>query len=188
MISLPTRVCVFLTFVPCCSIAYLAWFFYTVPSERNGKGRPWPKFENAGLWRTLFEWFPMRIVVTQPLEQAKQYMFGVHPHGGLAVHRGMFGFCTKTLWEHAFPGIEFRVLTATAAFRVGLPHEPLPTLKLPGSCTASAHAQTALVLRCRSSARCGFGVTASTHRRRLRSERSGVVRRCFCTLEARRSR
>jgi 1-acyl-sn-glycerol-3-phosphate acyltransferase len=30
----------------------------------------------------------------------------------------MFGFCTRRFWKPAFPGINFRVLTATAAFRI----------------------------------------------------------------------
>ena len=98
--------------------AYAAWFAISAPSERDGKGRPWHAFEDLWFWRLLFSWFPMRIVVTQPLPPSGQYVFGVHPHGGLAFNRGMFGFSTRPLWKPAFAGIDFRVLTATAAFRI----------------------------------------------------------------------
>ena len=45
-------------------------------------------------------------------------MMCAHPHGVLAFNRALFGFSTRTLWDRAFPGVKFRVLTATAAFRV----------------------------------------------------------------------
>jgi 2-acylglycerol O-acyltransferase 2 len=35
----------------------------------------------------------------------------------------MFGFSTSTLWTHVFPGVQFRVLAATAALRVPMIRE-----------------------------------------------------------------
>lgn len=103
--------------------AYLLWCVLTRHSERDGKGRPWPAFENLHLWQRIFAWFPMKLIVAAPLPPGGQYIFGVHPHGGLAFNRGMFGFNTSKFWRVAYPGIDFRVLTATAAFRVPLIRE-----------------------------------------------------------------
>ena len=100
-------------------VAYLSWFALTHHSETDGHGRPWPEFENLWLFRRLLEWFPVRLVQpTVPLSPNRQYVFCIHPHGGLAFGRSMFGFGTRNLWEPAFPGINFRVLAATAALRV----------------------------------------------------------------------
>lgn len=99
--------------------AYLSWFVLSHHSEIDGRGRPWVAFENLWLWRRIFEWFPIRLVASEALPSSgQQYIFGIHPHGGLAFGRAMFGFCTEQLWDQTFPGIDFRVLTATAAFRV----------------------------------------------------------------------
>jgi len=114
---------------------YVRWLVISMPSEKD-LGRPWPWFENLPLFSFLFGYFPfgltrakpMRHHKTDPAEHAKLdpkglYVFGVHPHGALAFNRGMFGFSTRTLWNKAFPGIDFRVLTATAALRVPLIRE-----------------------------------------------------------------
>jgi hypothetical protein len=60
----------------------------------------------------------VRILRTQELDSSKKYIFACHPHGTLAFNRAAVGFSTDTLWNQAFPGISFRVLTARAAFFV----------------------------------------------------------------------
>ena len=101
------------------TVAYLTWFAWTYRSEVDGQGRPWPALENFFLWRLVFAWFPSRLLPpATPLSSQYQYIFGVHPHGGFAYNRAVFGFCTQHFWDQAFPGIPFRVLVATAAFRV----------------------------------------------------------------------
>lgn len=107
-------------------VSYFAWAAATRESERQ-LGRPWPWFENLGIWSWLFSYFPFAIERAQslgdktllpPLKADGLYIFGLHPHGALAFNRGMFGFSTSTLWFKAFPGVQFRVLAATAALRV----------------------------------------------------------------------
>jgi len=104
--------------------AYLTWVVFSHHSEVDGKGRPWEAYENFAIWGRIFEWFPLRLVPPAvPLSPSNQYIFVVHPHGGLASNRAMFGFCTKHFWDPAFPGVDFRVLTATAAFRIPIIRE-----------------------------------------------------------------
>jgi hypothetical protein len=111
--------------------AYGVWFMISHPDERKS-GRPWPWFENLPIFQFLFDYFPFSIVRAIPLKKTKEsadlkldpldpnglYVFAVHPHGTLALNRGLFGFSTKTLWDKIFPGVNFRVLTATAALRL----------------------------------------------------------------------
>jgi hypothetical protein len=81
-------------------------------------GAPWKSFENNPLVRYLIEWLPVRIFRKSKLNPEKLYVFGCHPHGTLAFNRAAVGFSTLSLWDQAFPGIKFRVLTASAAFYV----------------------------------------------------------------------
>jgi len=104
-------------------IGYLSWFAVAHGSAKDGEGRPWPAFENWSLFARMFAWFPMRLVATKALPPQQQCVFGVHPHGAFAFGRAMFGFCTRQLWDPAFGGVDFRVLVATAAFRVPIVRE-----------------------------------------------------------------
>lgn len=108
---------------------YICWFIISHPDERK-YGRPWPWFENLPIFQFLFDYFPFSIVrgtssttnsgaaSSSDIDSTGLYVFAVHPHGTLAFNRGMFGFSTDTLWDKMFPGVQFRVLTATAALRL----------------------------------------------------------------------
>ncbi|CAN0082773.1 unnamed protein product, partial [Ectocarpus fasciculatus] len=97
-------------------VLYLATFdgsHKTAPASK-----PWPFFINLPIVRYVLEWLPIKIRRTTELDKDQLYVFACHPHGTLAFNRGAVGFSTDTLWDAAFPGIKFRVLTATAAFFV----------------------------------------------------------------------
>ncbi|KAH8062687.1 2-acylglycerol O-acyltransferase [Aureococcus anophagefferens] len=61
------------------------------------------------LWSLLFSWFPVTIETPADLklDGGKIYVFAVHPHGVLAFNRAAFGFDIDTLWNAAFPGVDF---------------------------------------------------------------------------------
>ena len=100
-------------------VAYVLWFFATHAKETDGHGLPWRFFVNLPLFTWMFSWFPMKIETSGvKLDPSRPHVFACHPHGTLCFNRGMFGFATKALWDEAFPGVDFRVLTATAALRV----------------------------------------------------------------------
>ena len=96
----------------------VAYYFTTFDGCHRQSGRPWPKFINSSIVRFVLEWLPIQIRRTAILNSDELYVFAAHPHGTLAFNRGGVGFLTDTLWNKAFPGIKFRVLTATAAFFV----------------------------------------------------------------------
>lgn len=99
-----------------CMVAYWTWVFRD--RDYLTYGRPWPFFENLPFIRYILEWLPVRILRTQELDSSKKYIFACHPHGTLAFNRAAVGFSTDSLWNKAFPGVSFRVLTARAAFFV----------------------------------------------------------------------
>jgi hypothetical protein len=99
-------------------VVMVALYALTFDGSHKKSGRPWPWFLNTPLVQMMVEWNPIRILRTAKLDSGKQYVFGCHPHGTLAYNRAAVGFSTDTLWNAAFPGIKFRVLTATAAFFV----------------------------------------------------------------------
>uniref|UniRef100_A0A7S3JR52 Acyltransferase n=1 Tax=Aureoumbra lagunensis TaxID=44058 RepID=A0A7S3JR52_9STRA len=84
--------------------------------KKLGKVMPW--ICEWGFWKYLFSWFPITIERKKELDPRRTYIFGVHPHGAIAFNRAAYGFDERNLWQKAFPGIDYRVLTATAAFCV----------------------------------------------------------------------
>lgn len=96
----------------------VAYYFTTFDGSHLQSGRPWPEFINSYVVRLVLEWLPIQIRRTVDLKSDGLYVFAAHPHGTLAFNRGGVGFSTDTLWNKAFPGVKFRVLTATAAFFV----------------------------------------------------------------------
>lgn len=97
-------------------LAVTYWTYVFTNQAHKQHGRPWKWAENHPLIRYLFEWFPVRILRTSKLDPAKKYVLACAPHGVLAFNRAAVGFCTEQLWDKAFPGVTFRVLTASAAF------------------------------------------------------------------------
>lgn len=97
----------------------LAWLA-TFDGSQKKLGKPWPAFAAHPFWAFLFRWFPFTIEKREglSLDPAKRYVFCAHPHGAIALNRACFGFDVDNLWRAAFPGVTFRVLTASAAFYV----------------------------------------------------------------------
>lgn len=105
------------------AILPLAWIS-TFGAEKK-LGSPWPAFASHPVWGFMLSWFPVTIQKPKDLDLSPErtYVFAVHPHGALAFNRAAFGFDYARLWKCAFPGLDFRVLTAAAAFRVPLIRE-----------------------------------------------------------------
>lgn len=102
-------------------VAY--WTYVFTDSSYKNLGAPWKAMENWSLIAAILEWLPIRILRTTELDSKKLYVFACHPHGTLAFSRAAVGFSTVTLWDAAFPGVTFRVLTASAPFFVPLIRE-----------------------------------------------------------------
>ena len=105
------------------TLIVLGIYVSTFDGSHKRSGRPWPWFVNSTIVKYVLEWLPVRILRTVPLDNSKQYVFGCHPHGTLAFNRAAVGFSTNDLWDAAFPGLKFRVLTASAAFFVPIIRE-----------------------------------------------------------------
>jgi hypothetical protein len=99
------------------------WLYVFNDMSYKNLGAPWKEAENLPFIGAILEWLPVRILRTTELDKDKLYVFACHPHGTLAFNRAAVGFSTRTLWDEAFPGVKFRVLTASAPFFVPLIRE-----------------------------------------------------------------
>lgn len=100
------------------SVVFIIFYISTFDGSHRTYGKPWDEIINLPIVKWILEWFPVQIRRTEQLAADKQYVFACHPHGTLAFNRSAIGFSTSSLWHAAFPGIKFRVLTASAAFFV----------------------------------------------------------------------
>jgi hypothetical protein len=94
------------------------WTYMLTDTRYKRLGRPWRFFTENVVFKLVMSWFPVRIMRTKRLDSSKTYVFGCHPHGTMAFNRAAVGFCTDELWFAAFPGVDFRVLMASAAFLI----------------------------------------------------------------------
>ena len=101
-----------------CVFVVTYWTYVVLDTSYKNTGAPWKFMENLSLIQFILSWLPIRILRTKKLDKDKLYIFACHPHGTLAFNRAAVGFCTKSLWDIAFPGVKFRVLTASAPFFV----------------------------------------------------------------------
>jgi hypothetical protein len=97
-----------------------AYLYLSFDGAEHKLGRPWQWFHENPVFAYIFEAFPLRIQKTADLDPKQVYVFAVHPHGTLALNRAVFCFNKKDRWNHHFPGIETRDLTASTAFKVPL--------------------------------------------------------------------
>ena len=95
----------------------LAWAC-TFDGSHKKAGKPWEAVVNNPVINLILSWLPVCIRRTTKLNPNELYVFACHPHGALAFNRAAVGFSTYNLWNRAFPGVNFRVLTASAAFFV----------------------------------------------------------------------
>jgi len=91
-------------------IAYLPSF---LDGSHVKLGRPWDEFRRSKLWYYAQQYGQMEAVRTCPLNDKKQYIFGIYPHGILILSRvATYG----NVIDRLFPNISWRVLGATPMF------------------------------------------------------------------------
>ncbi|CAF1117275.1 unnamed protein product [Adineta steineri] len=98
-------------------ITYLTWmvFFQKYPRQ-GGLKQQW--LRRLQCWKWFAEYFPIHLHKTCDLPPDRPYIFGYHPHGIISL--GAFcNFATEaTGFEQKFPGINLRLLTLKANFRI----------------------------------------------------------------------
>ncbi|CAF1048139.1 unnamed protein product [Adineta steineri] len=98
-------------------ITYITWmvFFQKYPRQ-GGLKQQW--LRRLQCWKWFAEYFPIHLHKTCDLPPDRPYIFGYHPHGIISL--GAFcNFATEaTGFEQKFPGINLRLLTLKANFRI----------------------------------------------------------------------
>jgi hypothetical protein len=98
----------------------LMYIYTSFDGSEKKDGRISKRFIGFFLWKLVFAWFPCRLVrarsaADDSLDPSRRYIFAMHPHGVLAFGRITLSMLTRT-WDKLFPGIQKRVLSASAAF------------------------------------------------------------------------
>lgn len=125
--------------------AFLAYYVprsYGTPHHLNGEGNVWEGLRRSALYKYTAEYFPIRLARSTPLDNQRQYIFGVHPHGIIPTFVTVSMMTQGCEWDKLFPGIARRGLAASSNFWVPLWRDIYLWL---GYIDASAHvAQKAL--------------------------------------------
>ncbi|KAI0223952.1 diacylglycerol O-acyltransferase 1 [Massospora cicadina] len=104
-------------------LAYLIYIAIDKTSINGGRASDY--LQNLFIWKWLAEFFPATLKVEYPLDPAKTYIFGYHPHGILST--GAFiNFSTQaTGLGKKLPGLKVHLLTLNTNFFVPLYREIL---------------------------------------------------------------
>jgi len=106
-----------------CLAAFLLWYIprsYRVPRHLDGEGYVWEAMRQSSLYKYTAEYFPIRLARTTPLDNQRQYIFGMHPHGVIPTFVTVSMMTQGCHWDKLFPGIELRGLAASSNFWVPL--------------------------------------------------------------------
>ncbi len=124
-------------------LGYVMWMVFGQTYHKNG-GHPQPWFKRLVWWKWMADYFPIRLHKTADIAPDKSYIFGYHPHGIISL--GAFvNFATNgTGFEQKYPGINLRLLTLTANFRIPFYGFYLTAL---GICDASPESCNAILKR-----------------------------------------
>ncbi|ORX82749.1 diacylglycerol acyltransferase [Basidiobolus meristosporus CBS 931.73] len=95
---------------------YLAWLY--LDDAPSTGGRSWEFWRRSKIWKWYCEFFPVALVKTEELDPSKNYIFGYHPHGIIAV--GAFAAIATegANVSEVFPGLNIRLLTLDTNFKL----------------------------------------------------------------------
>ncbi|KAJ3153511.1 diacylglycerol O-acyltransferase 1 [Geranomyces variabilis] len=114
------------------ALAYLV-FLALDPSPETG-GRRIMLFRKLPLWKWMKDYFPIALVKTAELDPSKNYLFGYHPHGIIALGAWTNFGTEASDFAGKFPGIDLRLMTLQTNFNLPLWREVLLSL---GICSVS---------------------------------------------------
>lgn len=119
-----------------------------VVSSRSCSNKQNPRLRKCLMWGMMRSYFWLELVRTCPLDPTKQYIFAIHPHGGM-IYSSLWSLCLSVCLSHntiphcikgilpfgstaamcsehkggfndLFPGINFKTLVATFGFYIPL--------------------------------------------------------------------
>uniref|UniRef100_A0A914KP83 Acyltransferase n=1 Tax=Meloidogyne incognita TaxID=6306 RepID=A0A914KP83_MELIC len=94
---------------------YSIWLFYDWETPKRGS-RPLKWFRELFLWKVLADYFNFKLVKTAELNNERNYIFGVHPHGVLATGSALTFGTDATNFKTLFPEIDVRIATLPVNF------------------------------------------------------------------------
>ncbi|KAG0193584.1 diacylglycerol O-acyltransferase 1 [Apophysomyces sp. BC1034] len=113
-------------------IIYLIWMAFDNAPVNGGRRVEWVR--RWKLWKYFADYFPAEIIKEADLDPTKNYIFGYHPHGIIAVG-GILTFSTEALgFSELYPGIVPSLMTVPNNFRLPIHRDYLLAI---GMCTVS---------------------------------------------------
>ncbi|KAJ2785053.1 2-acylglycerol O-acyltransferase 2 [Coemansia javaensis] len=100
-----------------------AVFCYFDPAIDNGVGRRVEWVRRMGLWRYVNAYFPVRVVLEQRLDPARNYVFGVSPHGILCFSGQVVIGSHESGLDEALGGIVMHPIALHHALRLPFFHD-----------------------------------------------------------------
>ncbi|KAJ1908636.1 diacylglycerol O-acyltransferase 1 [Tieghemiomyces parasiticus] len=98
------------------AIPYLIYMALDDTPSKGSRGSAW--LRDLPFWKYCAEYFPVRLIKEADLDPKKNYIFGYHPHGIIAIG-GMLNFSTEaTNVSTVFPGLNIRLLTLVTNFYI----------------------------------------------------------------------
>ncbi|KAJ9067838.1 diacylglycerol O-acyltransferase 1 [Entomophthora muscae] len=97
-------------------LLYAAYIYWDESHEEGGYSFEW--FRNGSLFKWYADYHPAKIVKEADLDPTRNYIFGYHPHGLLAMGAYTNLALNATGFDSVFPGIKNRVLALRASFYI----------------------------------------------------------------------
>ncbi|EGF76324.1 hypothetical protein BATDEDRAFT_92838 [Batrachochytrium dendrobatidis JAM81] len=114
------------------ALGYIVYIMLDSTPQQGGRKVMW--LRRLSLWKWLADFFPISLVKTVDLDPKKNYVFGYHPHGIISLG-AWSNFATEaTHFSQEFKGIDLRLMTLAANFRMPFFREIILHL---GICSAS---------------------------------------------------
>ncbi|KAJ3045201.1 diacylglycerol O-acyltransferase 1 [Rhizophlyctis rosea] len=114
------------------ALPYLIWLFIDKAPERGGRESLWVK--RWRFWDWMKEFFPVHLVKTVELDKGRNYIFGYHPHGIIALGAWINFATDATRFSEKFIGVRPHLMTLDANFRIPFQRDLLLSL---GLCSVS---------------------------------------------------
>jgi len=102
---------------------YLIWIWVLDRSTPSKGGRPIPFLRKLKIWKYISEYFPAKVILQEPLDPSKAYIFVSHPHGLF-----VWGVWTNMLndsnnIQDLLKGLSWRLITLDTWFLIPIMRE-----------------------------------------------------------------
>ncbi|KAI8819413.1 diacylglycerol acyltransferase [Fimicolochytrium jonesii] len=108
------------------ALAYVVFIILDPSPETGARRVMWMR--KLPIWRWCKDYFPIQLVSMAELDPSRNYLFGYHPHGIIALGSFLNFGTEASSFSHKFPGLNIRLMTLQTNFNLPLWREVLLSL------------------------------------------------------------